>query len=106
MALAAKRSRRLVVDGAVYCWQVRKNSECLVCRGGLGATFVVQREEPQGALLIVDMPQHASPIVPALVTAGIRQALSQGWQPARPGRPFHLGAFPAGVPSGRTPHGQ
>ncbi|MFE4925428.1 hypothetical protein [Streptomyces sp. NPDC056661] len=96
MALPKKHSRLLTLDSVHYRWQVSRNSCCQYCGGGLEATFVVQQVEPQGALLIVDAPEHTSPIVPAIVTASIRRAISRGWRPTQPGRPFHLDALPKG----------
>ena len=91
MALSQRHSRLITVDGADYRWQVRRDSECVYCGGGLGASFVVQHVDPQGSVLVVGPSHSMSPIVPAVVRARVRSALSQGWMPACPGAPFHLG---------------
>ncbi|MEV7283110.1 hypothetical protein AB0O01_00845 [Streptomyces sp. NPDC093252] len=90
MALNRRYSRLITVDGIDYRWQVRRNSPCGFCGGGLGASFVVQQVDPQGSLLVVGASHAMSPIASAVVRARVRSALGQGWMPAHPGAPFHL----------------
>lgn len=90
MALNRRHSRLITLDGTDYRWQVRRDSECVYCKGGLGASFVVQQVDPQGSVLVVESSHTMSPIVPAVVRACVRSALGQGWMPAHPGAQFHL----------------
>ncbi|GAA1383057.1 hypothetical protein [Catellatospora chokoriensis] len=100
MTLPSKGSRRIVVDGVEFRWTVRRRPTYNQANGWSPLTFVAElaAEEP-GAVLVVSMP-YAHPgnwigylggsVRPVAVAAGIREALTGGWQPAKPGPAFAL----------------
>ena len=62
-------------------------------------TFVAELADTSGTRLVVALPYAhpwnwlglpSAPVRPAIVAAGIRQALSAGWQPRRPGPAFTM----------------
>ncbi|MEV6929957.1 hypothetical protein AB0M46_36490 [Dactylosporangium sp. NPDC051485] len=100
VTLARKGSRRIIVNGVDFRWTVRRRPTYCQANGWSPLKFVVERaEEPQGALLVVSLPcahpgnwigLQSRSVRPAMVAAGIRQALTGGWQPSRPGPVFAL----------------
>lgn len=99
MALARKGSRRIAVDGLEFRWLVRRKPTYCQARGWSPLTFIAELADKSGARLVVALP-YAHPrnwlnlpsasVRPATVAAAIRQALSAGWQPHRPGPAFTL----------------
>jgi hypothetical protein len=99
MTLARKGTRRIVVDGVVFWWTVRRRPAYHQGNGWSPLTFVAQRAQEPGGVLVVSLP-YAHPgnwlglpsigVRPGLVAAGIRRALADGWQPSAPGPAFIL----------------
>jgi len=105
MALARRGSRRIVVDGLVFRWLVRRRPTYCQALGWSPLTFVAELRDGSGALLVMALPgAHpgnwlglpGTAVRPATVAAGIRQAMAAGWQPRRPGPAFAL-TFDEGV---------
>ena len=99
MTLAKRGSRRIVVDGLVFRWLVRRRPTYCQALGWSPLTFVVELLDGSGALLVVALagahPANwlglpSSGVSPATVAAGIQQALAAGWQPGLPGAAFAL----------------
>ncbi|WP_199562471.1 hypothetical protein [Micromonospora deserti] len=99
MTLASKGSRRIVVDGVAFRWTVRRRPTYSQANGWSPLTFVAELAEEPGAVLVVSLPYAhpgnwigyaSAPVRPATVAAGIREALTGGWQPAKPGPAFEL----------------
>ncbi|MEV0728131.1 hypothetical protein [Polymorphospora sp. NPDC050346] len=99
MTLAIKGSRRITVDGVAFRWSVRRRPTYSQGSGWSPLTFVVEQAEQPGALLVAALPcAHpgnwfglpSQPVLPGTVAAGVRQALTAGWQPSRPGPAFKL----------------
>jgi len=99
MALAIRGSRKITVDGATYRWSVRRRPTYCQANGWSPLTFVVEHAEQPGSLLVASLPcAHpgnwlglpSQPVLPGTVVVGVRQALTAGWQPSRPGPAFKL----------------
>lgn len=99
MTLAARGSRRIVVDGVEFRWKVRGRPTYCQALGWTPLQFAAELAGRPGALLVVSLPYAhpgnwlelpSAPVRPAAVAAGIRAALADGWQPTRPGRAFEL----------------
>ncbi|HEY0697353.1 MAG TPA: hypothetical protein VGD43_06030 [Micromonospora sp.] len=99
VAIPKKGSRLIVVDGALYRWNIRRQA----AKGQLTAqsplSFAVELVLEPGRILVVatrspapDNPAEdpSEAVQPALVEQSIRAALDRGWQPDLPGPPFHL----------------
>jgi hypothetical protein len=56
MALGAKRSRRITVNGAVYRWKVRHRPTYSQANGWTPLTFALQKDAAQGRVLLVSLP--------------------------------------------------
>jgi hypothetical protein len=78
VALQKRASRRIVVDGVTYRWQVRARTDCPFCSGSDTHGYVVQDERTNGTLLVVTSPTHRA-ITPATVASAVRTALASGW---------------------------
>jgi len=99
MALPRRGSRRIAVDGLVFRWLVRRRPTYCQALGWSPLTFVAELADEPGAQLVVALP-YAHPgnrlglpsasVRPATAAAALRQALSAGWQPRRPGAAFTL----------------
>ena len=97
MTLVRKGARRIVVDGVAFSWTVRRRPTYSQANGWTRLTFAAQRAHEPGAVLVVSLP-YAHPgnwlglpsmvVRPALVAAGIRRALADGWRPSAPGPTF------------------
>ena len=99
MALGGRGSRRIAVDGLVFRWLVRRRPTYCQALGWSPLTFVAGLADSPGARLVVTLPSAhpgnrlglpCAPVRPAIVAAGIRQALSAGWQPHRTGPAFTM----------------
>ncbi|MFF3496865.1 hypothetical protein ACFYWS_36630 [Streptomyces sp. NPDC002795] len=99
MALNRKGSRRIVVDGTTYRWRLRGRPTYDQALCARPCTYAVQHADEPGTTLVVTTNQpHASnwfgapsaTVLPRDVSAAITWALTQGWQPTRPGPPFAL----------------
>ncbi|MDG9678994.1 hypothetical protein [Micromonospora sp. DH14] len=92
MALAKKGSRLITVDGVVYRWRVRGRPTYAQALGERPLAFAVEQDDCKGSVLLVSMPQdHPSnwiggppvPVLPSMVAAVIRKALTEGWRPSQ-----------------------
>lgn len=108
MALGGKGARRVVVDGTVYRWRLRRRPTYgqALCR--TPCTFAVEHADLPGTTLVVITNQphagnwfgrQAKPVLPSDVAHVIELALRQGWTPKAPGSPFHLGWSAGFTPS-------
>ena len=97
MALVRKGSRRIVVDGIVYRWRIRHKPSYCQGLAWTSLNYAVEQVDSAGTVLVVKTGQpHPSnwvnapmaPIRPADVANDIRAALSRGWSPSCPGKPF------------------
>lgn len=99
MAIARKGSRRITVEGTQFRWKVRARPTYGQGLGATPLTFVAERAEQPGALLVASLPcRHpsnwmgmpAGVVLPSTVVSAIRSALAEGWQPSQPGPAFML----------------
>ncbi|WP_067832796.1 hypothetical protein [Actinomadura kijaniata] len=99
MAIARKGTRWIDVDGTAYLWKVRHRPTYSQGIGESPLTFVVERVEEPGALLVVSLPcAHpanwvglpSATVLPSTVAEGVRTALGRGWRPGRPGPAFRV----------------
>ncbi|GHH37432.1 hypothetical protein [Lentzea cavernae] len=97
MALARKRSRRIIVDGTVYRWRVRHKPTYCQGLAWTPLSYAVEHFDSAGTVLVVKTSQpHPSnwinaptaPVRPADVANSIRTALAAGWSSSCPGKPF------------------
>ena len=98
MATRKAGSRRLVVDGRVYRWRIRRRATRCDTDYGNGTLHVaVQLNEDPGALLLLItdrphpkdcVPKPIVPVRPSDVAGWIREAIHVGWAPATPGPQF------------------
>ena len=109
VTLTHKRSRRIVVDGRAYRWQLR--SRPTYARGlcWTPCAYAVEDYDRPGRTLIVTTNQPhpsnwlgrpARPVLPRQVARAVRLAVQAGWDPSSTGAPFHLDqsdAFTASV---------
>jgi hypothetical protein len=97
MALQAKGSRRIVVEGIQYLWQIRRRKTALE---ELKITLAVSAQQKPSTALLIDLEQpypnywidfkKPQVVLPRQVEAWIRKALCNGWQPLEAGKPFFL----------------
>lgn len=90
MAIPQKGSRRIVVDGVAYRWTIRRKPTYNQLLGSR-MTFAVQLDnEKLASTLVVNTPyqrpdsaiaKQKAVIMPRDVTAAIRAALLEGWEP-------------------------
>jgi hypothetical protein len=99
VTLAKRHSRQITVDGVLFRWKVRHRPTYAQGLGWTPLTFVVEHAEQPSARLVVALPwAHPGnwlglptrPVLPATVAAGIREALTTGWQPRTPGPPKNM----------------
>ena len=101
MALNKKGSRRITVDGIEYRWRVRRKPSYMQGLCWTPMTYAVEAadgSQPGTTLVVTSGQAHsgnwvgvkAEPIRPGHVSASIRQAREQGWDPNRAGSPFQL----------------
>ena len=99
MALRAQGSRLLKIGEGEYRWRVRHKPTYSQGNAWTGMIVAVQSATAKGAVLIARLPEAhpgnwmgepAGSVTPARVAALVEQALSAGWQPARPGPRFAL----------------
>jgi hypothetical protein len=100
MAIAGKGSRRITVEGTQFRWKVRGRPTYEQGLGTAPLTFVVERSEQPGALLVASLPcahpdnwmgMRAGVMLPGTVASAIRSGpLAEGWLPSRPGPAFML----------------
>ncbi|MEU8317051.1 hypothetical protein AB0C33_01670 [Nonomuraea sp. NPDC048881] len=99
MAMPRKGSRLITVDGTAFRWRVSHRPAFGDGSSAAPLTFVVERDEDPGRVLLVSLPcarpdnwrgARTIAIRPPLVAACVRRALEQGWTPARPGPRFTL----------------
>jgi hypothetical protein len=106
MALAKRHSRQITVDGVLFRWTVRRRPTYSQGLGWTPLTFVVEHAQQPGARLVVALLRvhpgnwlglPTRPVLPATVSAGIREALTAGWQPQLPGPPKVMTLRESGV---------
>ena len=116
MATRKTGSRRLVVDGVVYRWRIRKRATYGQSDYGCGKLDVaVQLAEKPGSVLVLftDRPHPADwatkqviPVRPSDVAMWVQEALAAGWMPSKPGPQFiHRPVTPtaqSAAPPGRS----
>ncbi|MFF4169834.1 hypothetical protein [Streptomyces sp. NPDC001744] len=101
MALNKKGSRRITVDETEYRWRIRRKPSYMQGLCWTPLTFAVEiadADQPGTTLVVTSGQPHpsnwfdikAEPIRPADVTASIREARAQGWNPTNSGAPFML----------------
>ena len=98
MAIRKLGSRRIVVDGVVFRWRIRKRvtygQQCFAA----GLCVAVELSDcPASVLLLLPgahpknwMTKDAKPVKPADVTRWIREAILAGWDPEKRGPQFFL----------------
>lgn len=99
MAIAKKRSRRIVVEAVPYRWSVRSRPTYTQALAQASLSFAVELESFGRTTLVVtiDAPRpdnwlvsQGSVVTPAIVGHAIRQALRQGWRPEEEGSSYAL----------------
>jgi hypothetical protein len=99
MALIRKGSRRIVVDGTAYRWQLRGRPTYSQGLAWSPCTFAVEHADTPGTTLVVttDQPhpsnwvgREAEPVLPSGVAEAIRLAMREGWAPTASGSSLHL----------------
>jgi hypothetical protein len=99
VALGRKGARRIVVDGTVYRWRLRRRPTYSQALCWSPCTYAVEHAERPGTTLVVTTNQPhpgnwlgglGSPVLPSHVADAIASALRQGWEPTRRGSPFQL----------------
>ena len=88
MTLRKKGSRLITVNDAVYRWRVWGSVRCCVACSSGRSDFAVQRVDQKDTVLLA--ATSAFPVVPSIVEARVRSALSQGWQSTTEGPAFRL----------------
>lgn len=92
--MVRKGSRRIVVDGTVYCWRLRVRPTYFQGLAWSPCSFVVEHADTPGMALVgtIDQPhpsnwigREAEPVLPSGVTGAVRLALREGWTPTAPG---------------------
>ncbi|WP_326694380.1 MULTISPECIES: hypothetical protein [unclassified Streptomyces] len=108
MTLGRKGSRRIVVDGTVYRWRLRRRPTYFQALAWTPCTFAVEHADAPGTTLVVttDHPhpsnwfeREAKPVLPSAVAQTVQLALRKGWTPTAPGSPFHLDLSAGFTPS-------
>jgi hypothetical protein len=100
MTLTKKGSRRIVVDGQEYRWQIRrKPTYSQDCEYGT-MTVAVERFTNPGSALTIDTGRYrldsciwryrtdGQSVTPSEIAQSIRDALAAGWRPADKGKLF------------------
>ena len=107
MAINRTGSRRVVVDGVAYRWQVRRRpTRADLDRWGGDIVLAAERDGAVGGSVLVvftGLPRDVlnlgtyDALTPRAVADAIRAALAAGWAPVVPGGPFRhrLGGVPA-----------
>lgn len=99
MALGRKGTRRIVVDGTVYRWRLRRRPTYSQALCWSPCTYAVEHADRPGTTLVVTTNQphlnnwlggSGNSVLPSDVANAIASALRQGWVPTRAGSPFHL----------------
>lgn len=96
MALPKKGTRKIEVDGVVYGWYIRRKPT--YCEGAFETSMhvAIERYGSPRTLYVnlrVSRPDnwlapHQTALKPAMVRAIIQEALSNDWEPSKPGPPF------------------
>jgi hypothetical protein len=97
MAFRTRGSRRIVVEGIQYLWQIRRRKTDLE---ELKITLAISARQKSSTALLIDLEQpypnywidfkKPQVVLPNQVEAWIRKALLDGWQPLEAGKPFFL----------------
>jgi hypothetical protein len=103
MAISKTGSRKIVVDGVSYRWNVRPKPTINIQDLGGPLTFAAERMGTKGSILVVALPQDRliiyrgesyergqTPATPRQVADAIRKAIRAGWNPAKRGKPFQM----------------
>ena len=92
----------LAVDGGAYRWSVYREPQWCTADGWKGLAIVVEPESDPRQQLFIEYPfpsdwkgygrlerRHQRPKVSATeIASHIQEAIAEGWNPARRGRPF------------------
>ncbi|MEU0597246.1 hypothetical protein ABZ484_03105 [Streptomyces sp. NPDC006393] len=99
MALGRKGARRIVVDGTVYRWRLRRRPTYSQALCWSPCTYAVEHAGRPGMTLVVTTNQPhpgnwlgrpGNPVLPTDVADAIASALQQGWVPTCTGPRFQL----------------
>lgn len=99
MALGRKGARRIVVDGTIHRWRLRRRATYSQALCWSPCTYAVEHADHPGTTLVVTTNQphtgnwlgrSGNPVLPSDVADAIQAALREGWAPSRVGSPFHL----------------
>ena len=99
MTLAAKGSRRIVVDGVAYRWRLRHKPTYAQGLCESPCIYAVELAERPGARLVVRtsrprpdnwLGRPGASVLPSEVARSVRSALACGWTPAADGSTFML----------------
>lgn len=100
MAISGRGLRRILVDGVPYRWKLPRRLTESQQDGWPGIMVLVLSAEPARAVLrLVFAQRHhpdggcghlGTPVLPSDVAAGIRKALTAGWQPQQRASSFTL----------------
>ena len=97
MTIPRKGGRRLVVDGTLYTWRIRKAPTYFQAAFEAPMMVAIQAADAPRCPLVVSLGvsrpdnwihPHQTGITPAQVVAIVRRALAEGWVPSRPGPAF------------------
>jgi hypothetical protein len=113
VALTKRGSRRIVVAGTEYRWRVRRKPTYSqgLCWSPLVYAVESADGDGPGQVLVVETGQShpgnwmgvaGVSVTPRDVAAKIREGLTLGWKPSRPGSPFFLGAHPGHMSMGKA----
>jgi hypothetical protein len=97
MAILKKGSRKIIVDSTSYRWNIRRKPTHRQGDYSSCVTAAVELLENPGATLSIEFfwNQYNNydgtqfPVTPKDIELSIREALSKGWQPEKPGSTFH-----------------
>ncbi|HEY1012240.1 MAG TPA: hypothetical protein VGE07_05995 [Herpetosiphonaceae bacterium] len=91
--------RRITASGTTFYWRIRRHPAYRQALSERGLTVLIVGMVRGGQRLVVALPwPHpgnwaglpAQAVTPAMIKACIRQALTGGWKPERPGSPYQL----------------
>lgn len=91
MSLPKKGSRKAIIDGITYRFNVRRDmADMGEGHNKRSALFVfVQEDKPDVSVLVCSIPGESVVTVP-LVSDIIAAAVAKGWRPSESGPTFHM----------------
>lgn len=101
MSIPKKGTRKIIVDGEIFIWLIRRQATNTQADYGCGNLHVgVEHAEKRGSVLVIitDRPHpqgltptnEVKPVTPSDTAQWIRQAVQLGWQPQLPGITFEV----------------